>query len=262
LNILGPVLHRQLKCDVEVETITGRAGFDAIESIRAVEPGRPRLFCGPVMGMQYAEKILQQGTALESLTPIAKLSNGFSVTLFAKRGGRLKAWSDIAAVSPLKVSTPMKEAPGYLAELMMEHSGLKTETTVRDGSGPIMDDVLSGRCDVGIANTIVVIKQLDRLQPIVSFGAGRNSDLGQTPSFAEVTGNPKLAFTESIGAFASPKIDPAAAAFLMKALVAAGEDEATVDQAEAADLPLAINGPDVLVGTLKRNEGVLQRILG
>src|SRR5262249_7001427 len=84
-------------------------------------------------------------TALESLTPIAKLSNGFSVTLFAKRGGRLKTWSDIAAVSPLKVSTPMKEAPGYLAELMMEHSGLKTETTVRDGSRPIMDDVLSGR---------------------------------------------------------------------------------------------------------------------
>ena len=262
MNILGAALHRQLKCDVEVETITDRAGLDAIESIRAVEPGRPRLFCGPVMGMQYAEKILQQGTALESLTPIAKLSNGYSVTLFAKRGGRLKTWSDIAAVSPLKVSAPVKNAPGYLAELMMEHSGLKTEVTTHDGAPPIVDDVLSGRCDVGIVNTILVIKQLDRLQPIVSFGAARNSDLGQTPSFAEVTGNPKLAFTESIGAFASPKIDPALAGFLTKALVAAGEDEATVDQAEAADLPLAINGPDVLVGTLKRNEGVLQRILG
>jgi len=34
------------------------------------------------------------------------------------------------------------------------------------------------------------------------------------------------------------------------------------DEAEAADLPLAVNGPEVLVETMKRNERLLQRILG
>jgi tripartite-type tricarboxylate transporter receptor subunit TctC len=263
LDILRPALQRQLKCDVQVETILGRSGLEAVESILVVEPGKPRLFCTPVMALQYSWKIAERGTPLERLIPIAKLTNGYSVTLFAKRGGRLKAWSDLAAVTPLKVSGPGQLAPGYLAELMMAHSGgLKTAASMHDGASAIIDDVLSGRCDVGIVNTILVVKQLDRLQPIASFGAARNADLGQTPTFAEITGNPKLTFTESIGAFASPKIDPAVAALLTKAFLAAGQDEDAIDRAEAEDLPQAINGAEVLVGAMKRNESVLQRILG
>ena len=48
--------------------------------------------------------------------------------------------------------------------------------------------------------------------------------LSQTPTFAEVTGNPKLAYTESIGVFASPKLDPALANRLTQAFMAAGSD--------------------------------------
>ena len=70
----------------------------------------------------------------------------------------------------------------------------------------------AGRSALGIIPTNLITKQLDRLQPIVSFGAKRNAVLNKTPTFAEVTGNPKLAFTESVGVFASPKLAPAVAA--------------------------------------------------
>ncbi|HEY8015260.1 MAG TPA: hypothetical protein VIE35_05490, partial [Dongiaceae bacterium] len=103
---------------------------------------------------------------------------------------------------------------------------------------------------------------LDQLQPIVSFGAARNSMLSQTPTFAEATGNPKLAFTESIGVFASPKLDPALATRLTKAFMVAGNDTDVLGMAEAGNIPLAVNGPEVLAETMKRNEEVLAQVLG
>ena len=128
--------------------------------------------------------------------------------------------------------------------------------------GEVIDDVTAGRSALGIASTSTVAKHLDQLQPIVSFGAQRNMMLSATPTFAEVTGNAKLAFTESIGAFASPKLDPALAARLTKAFTAAGNDMDVQGTAEAGNIPLAVNGPEVLAETMKRNEEVLKRVLG
>ena len=163
---------------------------------------------------------------LEDMLPIAKLTNGFSGTLFAKRGSPLTTWADLAAAkTPLKLSSPPRQTAAYIAVLMMQREGaLSTEAVMRVTLGEVIDDVTAGRSALGIASTSTVAKHLDQLQPIVSFGAQRNMMLSATPTFAEVTGNAKLAFTESIGVFASPKLDPALAARLTKAFMAAGND--------------------------------------
>src|SRR5262249_15052206 len=146
-------------------------------------------------GDAYAETIGQQEIRIEGLTPIAKLTNGFSVTLFTKRDGPLKSWADLAAAKPLKVSSPMRATSTYIAELMIERKGgLATEVTTHADIPGVDGDVVSGRSDAGILATSFVAQNLDRLQPIISFGAGRSALLGQTPTFAEVTGNPKAAF--------------------------------------------------------------------
>jgi len=137
-----------------------------------------------------------------------------------------------------------------------------TEVAMNKGIQDVIEEVVSGRSAVGIVATTYVARQLDVLQPIVSFGAARNSMLSQTPTFAEVTGNPKLAFTESFGLFGPPKMDPAVADRLAKALISAGQDRGVIDGAEAANVPLAITGPEVLAGTLERNARVLEEILG
>jgi len=141
-------------------------------------------------------------------------------------------------------------------------SGLPVEVTTHNAIPAIAEDVTSGRCAAGIIATNFVFERLDKFQPIVSFGAARNGMLGQTPTFAEVTGDQKLAFTESIGIFASPKLDPSVAAVLSRAFLAAGQDRAVIDGAEAAELPLAIASPRILVETMKRNERVLEELLG
>jgi tripartite-type tricarboxylate transporter receptor subunit TctC len=263
LDLIRPALQQEMACDVEVQTVLGHYGFDALKTILEPKETEPRLLCTAIMGRQYAERISPGEVRLKSLTPIVKLTNGFSVTLFAKRGGPLKSWADVAAAKPLQVSTLQRPTATHLAELMMERKGnIATEVTMRDAIPDVVDDVMSGRSAAGIINTIYIAKQLDKLQPIVSFGAARNAMLGQTPTFAEVTGNSKLAFTESVGVFASPKISHSTAALLTDAFVTMGQDPDVIDRAEAANLPLAISGPNVLLAAIKRNERVLQRILG
>jgi tripartite-type tricarboxylate transporter receptor subunit TctC len=262
LDLLRPALQQELKCDVAVQTVPGHDGFDAIHAVLAPGGSELRLLGTAIMATQYAEGMVKTDIRLEALVPIVKLTNGFSVALFAKQGGPLKAWSDLAAAKPLKVSCPERATASYVAALMMERKGgIATEVSLRPSIAEVMDDVTTGRADVGIARTTLVAGQLDRLQPIISFGAERSGVLSHTPTFAEVTGKPKLAFAESVGVFAPPR-ERTLAARLTAAFIAAGDDPDVLDRAEAANLPLAIRGPDIVVETMKRNRRVLQRILG
>jgi len=262
-DILRPTLQTDLGGPVTIETVRGHDGFDAIGSILDPKPGEPRVFGGSVMGSQFIEKQVAEQFSIESLTPIVKLTNGFSVTLFTKNGSPLKAWQDLAAAKPLKVSSLMRSTATYLAGLMAQRKGgLAAEFTFRDSVAGVVEEVMSGRCAVGIINTPLVASQPDRLQPIVTFGALRNAMLSRTPTFAEIMGNPKLAFTECLGVFAAPKIDAAVAAGLTKAFMVAGQEPDVLNGAEAAMLPLAISGPEILAETMQRNEGVLSLILG
>jgi tripartite-type tricarboxylate transporter receptor subunit TctC len=262
-DILRPALQQQLKAGVTAQTIPGHDGFDAIDAALEAHEGETRLFGSAVMATQYAEKIVKTDVRLEDLLPIAKLTNGFSVTLFAKQGSPLRTWAELAAAATLlKVSSLPRATAAYVAELMIERKGgLSTQVTLRETIGEVVEDVTAGRSALGIIPTNLIAKQLDRLQPIVSFGAKRNAVLNKTPTFAEVTGNPKLAFTESVGIFASPKLAPAVAVDLTQAFISAGNDLDVADRAEAENIPLAINGPEILIETMKRNERVLRRNL-
>lgn len=262
-DLLRPALQQELKGEVVVETVAGHDGLDALHQVLQAAPDEPRLFGAALMATQYAWRIMNADVHLEGLKPIAKLTNGFSLTLFAKRGGALRTWADLAAMKPLKLSSPQRHTAAYFAVLMMERKGGVTpDVTIRNTIGEVIEDVTAGRSAVGVANTTLVSMKLGELQPIVSFGAGRNAMLAGTPTFAEVTGNPKLAFTESIGVLGSPKLDPDLAARLTKAFLAVEQDPDVLDQAEAANIPLSINGPEILTATMQRNSRVLDRILG
>lgn len=264
LDLLRPALSQYLKCEVIGQTIPGHDGGDAIHAVLEHHEGETRLFGTGVMATQYVAKLEKTEVGLQDMMPIAKVTNGFSMTLFEKRGGPLGSWADLAAAkAPVKLSSLAHQTATYIAVLMVQRKGgLSAEVTTRNTIGEVIDDVLAGRSAVGIVNSGAVARQLDRLQPIVSFGAQRNAMLGDTPTFGEAVGKPKLAFTESIGIFASPKLAPVAAARLVEAFMSAGNDLSVVNVAEAANIPLAVNGPEILADTMKRNERVLAELLG
>jgi tripartite-type tricarboxylate transporter receptor subunit TctC len=256
-------LQQDLKCDVTIDTIAGHDGFDAIRAILVPKPGAPALVGSSIMGTQYAEGLLNSDIHIESLQPIVKLTNGFSVALFTKQGGPLKSWADLATIKPLKVSCLERATASHVAELMVERKGrIATAVTLRDSVLEVVEDVTEGTSDAGIITTITLTQQLDRLRPIVTFGAARNAVLNQVPTFGEVVGNRKLAFTESVGVVGSHKLALGVANRLTDAFIAAGSDPDVIDRAEAENFPLAVSRPEILMETMKRNRRVLQRILG
>jgi tripartite-type tricarboxylate transporter receptor subunit TctC len=197
------------------------------------------------------------------MTPVVKLMNGYSVTLFTTRGNPLRTWAQVRAAKPLKVSSPAPASAAYLAALMMQRKGhVSAQITPRGSIGEVIDDVNSGRAAVGILPTVIVATNQDQFQAILSFGAEQSAMLTGVPTFAEATGDPKLAFTDSIGVFGSPQLDSGLAARLSNAFILAGGDQDVQDQAEAENIPLVLNRAPVLVATMERNQRVLQRILG
>lgn len=262
-DLLQPALQKNLGCEVAQKTVPGHDGLDGIHAAATSGTDVPALFGSAVMATQYAERINAADIRIATLTPIAKLTAGFSVGLFSKRGGKIESWADLAAYKPLTVSSLQRATAAYVGELMMERKGgLTTEVTLRDTIGEVVADVMAGRCDAGLIPTILIAKERDRLQPIVTFGAGRNAALSQTPTFGETVGDRKLSFTESVGVWGARQLNQAMAARLTQAFIVAGQDPEAIGKAEAAGLPLGVSGADILVETMKRNERVLQRILG
>jgi len=258
--LLQPGLQQLLNCQVTQQAIPGQGGFDAIHAMLQTNDQDVGLVGVDVMASQYGAKT---DIRVENMTPIAKLMNGYSVTLFTTRGNPLRTWAQARTLKPLKVSSPAPASAAYLAALMMQRKGhVSAQVTPRGSIDEVIDDVNSGRAQVGILPTVVVATNQDQFQAILSFGAEQSAMLTGVPTFAQATGDPKLAFTDSIGVFGPPQMDSGLAARLTNAFILAGGDQGVQDQAEAENIPLVLNRAPVLLATMQRNQRVLQRILG
>jgi Uncharacterized protein conserved in bacteria len=186
-----------------LQTVPGQGGFDAIHAVLQTNDQDVGLVGVDVMASQYGAKT---DIRVENMTPIAKLMNGYSVTLFTTRGNPLRTWAQIRAAKPLRVSSPAPASAAYLAALMLQRKGhISAKITPRGSIGEVIGDVNSGQAAVGILPTVMVATNQDQFQAILSFGAERSAMLTNIPTFAEATGDPKLAFTDSIGVFGSPR---------------------------------------------------------
>jgi tripartite-type tricarboxylate transporter receptor subunit TctC len=218
--LLRPGLQQLLNCNVGLQTIPGLDFFEAIHAVLQSSDDDVGLVGAEIMSTQYSEKT---DIRLEDMTPIAKLMNGFSVALFTRRGGP-QTWAQLAAAKrTIQLSTQGYATATYIAALMMQRKGrLPIHINLRRTIDQVISDVSSGQTDVGLLPTIIVAQ--DQFQPILTFGAEKSAMLNGFPTFADVTGNPKLSFTESIGVFGSPRLSPDLASRLTNAFILAGNN--------------------------------------
>ena len=266
LTTLRPALQATLNCGVEIDTITGNDGFAALKAMLGAPSNEVCLFGGAIMATQYIGATAGFDTSIETLTPVAKLSNGFSVAVFAKRGGRFESWADVVKASkekPVTLRTPQRNTASSIAWLMIERwAPLPFDARKELPFLEIIPEIVDGRIDIGIMPTALVARQPDLLSCLVTFGAGRSAVFPNTPTFAEITGNRKLSFTESVGVLGAPSLAADVAATLTHAFITAGKDPDTMGNADLADFPLVVNDADILRETMERNRGVLKLLLG
>ena len=102
-DLLRPGLQQLLNCQVALQAIPGQGGFDAIHAMLQTNDQDVGLVGVDVMASQYGAKT---DIRVEDMTPIAKLMNGYSVTLFTTRGNPLRTWAQVRAAEAAQGQQP------------------------------------------------------------------------------------------------------------------------------------------------------------
>lgn len=237
----------------------------ALEAV--VTPGSddiPLLAADVLAYVMWEEARVAQGLrqTLESLTPICKLTNGYSTTLFVATSSPIADWVDFAH-SALSVPMTIADANGrsihlrFLEIALSVYLGYRQVQTRAD----VFQAVISGTVAAGLIDTIGLLafsrENPGWLRPILTFG-GQRSLLLQVPTLREVSGNHNLATTNSVALFGSARLEPTQLERLHLAFAEAATDPAVIAAAAALEFPLAVEDPDVVQETIARDRRVVR----
>jgi tripartite-type tricarboxylate transporter receptor subunit TctC len=203
-----------------------------------------------------------------ALKPLAKLSRGISLALVVPEKSDIHDWPDFVkalAARPLRVAA---NGPGSVtgigAALAARVAGGRIDPVTSQSTLASFALVADAQVDAAVVTTfdLPLINALTNraVTPIVTYGAKRAPGLSLTPTLSEVAGNAELAFTTSVSVYASPQMTQGLARQLTAAIIRAGQAKEAAAAARAANFPLQVEGPDVVVATTSRDVKVVRRL--
>jgi tripartite-type tricarboxylate transporter receptor subunit TctC len=199
--------------------------------------------------------------SLDTLVPVATLTEGYSTVLFVSKGSAAQDWAGLSTLARSRTLTVASSNPGSVHRRFLERAlGQGLRDVLAPGRERVFEAVLEGRAHAGLVNTpsLVIFLRANpgQLRALVTFGGERNADLG-APTLREVTGNRALASTNSVGLFAPAGTPPEVVQQLHAALVVAAADKAVVQIVRQTGLPLQISDADDLRQTVERDRIVV-----
>jgi tripartite-type tricarboxylate transporter receptor subunit TctC len=206
---------------------------------------------------------------LADLRPVAKLTRGMSVAFVVRAESALKDWQGMAAASNGSALT-MADTGGGLLDLDMvkKRTGISFKTQLADGWPSAAALVSSGKADLARVSTDWVLTHnekasaKDKLRILATLGAQRAPELPHVPTFAEIVGDRKAATTYSFALWSAANADTAFTDKATAALLSIAKNEAMHANARKLRVPLQIDGPQVVLETLKRDRRVMKDVYG
>jgi len=241
----------------------------ALEVIRSKPDSRALLAADP-----FSLCLLDADGAklLPRLKPIAAIGGGLSCALVVRDDSPLKDWAGLAAraKAPLLAMANIDRMSAYLSakDLMQKRAGLFFQPFVAGSTPAILDRVLTGQADLGTIDTRLALLHndkaaaKDRVRVLATFGALRAPELPDVPTFAEIVGDPKAAYTMSVAVFCAADADAAFASRATAALLSIAGNEAMLQGARQLRFPLRIEGPESVQATLGRDTRVIRDLYG
>jgi tripartite-type tricarboxylate transporter receptor subunit TctC len=260
-------LARAMGMTAVQEYIGGEGGaLAALEIIRSGPDRRALLVADP-----FTLCLLDAEGAglLPKLKPIASVGGGLSCALVVRNDSPLKDWSGLAAAAKGRSLLAMANndrMSAYLSakDLMQKRAGLIFQPFVAGSAQAILDRVLTQQSDLGTIDTRLALLHNekaaanDKLRILATFGALRAPELPDVPTFAEIVGDPKAAYTTSVAVFCSPGADAAFASRATAALLSLADNEAMRQDARQLRFPLRIEGPESVQATIARDSRVIR----
>lgn len=251
---------------VEFDYALGDAGRLAARHVIDSKPDGKTLLIAEVLNL-----VLQDTPAdplLSRLTPIAKITRGFSTALVVNQYSGIADWAGLLAAaraSRLKAATTGRDSTvGLLLALIEQRTRLSFDLVETASTKAAVDLLLTRRAEVAAVDTRLAVlhnrRDPTKLRVIATSGARRSPELPQVPTLAELVGDSKLAYTISYGVFAPATTASAAAARLTAALLGMRDDKSLHSQARLADIPVQIDGPSAVLETIARDRRVAENI--
>jgi tripartite-type tricarboxylate transporter receptor subunit TctC len=253
----GPVLY---------DYAIGEAGLRAALEVIDSNPDGKTLLLAEILNL-----VLHDGRGanlLPKLAPIAKITRGFSTAIITSQYSEIADWESLLAVARkrrLRAATTGPLSPvGIGLALVERRMNLSFDQQEISSTTDAADLVRTRRADLAAVETRLALLYNNRdnakFRIITTFGARRSRELLQVPTFAEITGDPKLAYTISYGVFAPARTDPAIAAKLTAALMGMRDDDDMHVQARLAAIPLQIDGPSAVLQAIARDRRVAENL--
>lgn len=242
----------------------GEAGLVAAREVIDANPDGRTLLLAEILNLVLHDA--RGADLLPRLTPIAKITRGFSAAIIASENSELVDWQSLVAVAGRRRLTAATTGPlspvGVGLAMVQRRSGLSFDLQEVASTTEAADLVRTRRADLAAVETRLALLHNARSNPkfgiVTTFGARRSRELPQVPTFAEIAGDRRLAYTISYGVFAPGQTDSTVAARLTAALMAVRDDDDMHVQARLAGIPLQIDGPAAILQTIARDRRVAE----
>ena len=242
----------------------GEAGLAAAREVVDARPDGRTLLLAEILNLVLHDA---RGTdLLARLTPIAKVTRGFSTAIITSEYSEVTDWQSLVAVAGKRRLTAATTGPlspvGVGLAVAQRRMNLAFDLQEVGSTTEAADLVRTRRADLAAVETRLALLHNARDNPkfriITTFGARRSRELPQVPTFAEIAGDRRLAYTISYGVFAPAQTEPAVAAKLTAALMGIRDDDDMHVQARLAAIPLQIDGAAAILQTIARDRRVAE----
>jgi tripartite-type tricarboxylate transporter receptor subunit TctC len=158
--------------------------------------------------------------------------------------------------------------PSLVQEMVKKRTGISFTTQLTGTVASSVALLLSGKTDLAPVPTDWVLAHnekasaKDKLRILATFGAQRAPELPNVPTFAEIVGDRKAATTYSLAVWSAANADTAFTDKATAALLSIAKTPKMLAEARKLRIPLQIEGPQVVLETLKRDRRVIQDVYG
>lgn len=269
MRIIKPGMEQALGAKIAVVTERSPNGSRAFDRVAAARPDGRTLLLTTDAAQLFYEFLTASKIRLETFTPIAKLTDGVSLSLVAPASSPVRDYASLKSMLQARKRPSMAlygaDSPaGVFAAMVEDHAEERFGERLIETDAEILARLADGKAAFGILPTSALLGsagQANKLRAMVTSGAKRNPRLPDVPTLGEVTGKAKQAFTMAVVLFAPPGTPGPEAEAITKAVAGAtGAPKAKAD-AQAAALPLAYRDAGTLRAAIERTERVIRDLL-
>ncbi|MCC7046944.1 MAG: hypothetical protein IT562_09550 [Alphaproteobacteria bacterium] len=267
MSLLKPGMEQALGARIVIETQRSPEGTTAFEHVARAKPDGLTLLAITDATRLFYERLSGSATRLESLRPVAKLTDGVSLALVTSATSPIKDYQSLfkqmkdGKAHPTLTLYGASSPAGVFAAIIEDDIGQRFGQRSYQVDQEIIELLQGGRVELGVLPTPALLNPANRLRGLLTSGARRHPALPDVPTLVDTALKRKLSFTVAVGLFGPSGMSSELAFAVRKAAQAAAKSKDVKAAAEAAGLPIAVNNAAVLRETMTRTQRVIRDLI-